>query len=111
MSDREKAIQEICKVIDDGMFVDTPFEAALRLARNALSDEEEGRCLVLPCKLGDIVWKIVSQRDNYDDRPRLIAARAPFELNMLSSIGKSVFITPEEAEAMLAKVTIIDKEA
>lgn len=62
---------------------------------------EEGRLVVLPCKVGDIVYKIMCQRDNFDDRPYRIITSVNFRLDMADDIGKTVFLTIEEAEKAL----------
>lgn len=60
--------------------------------------EEEGRLVVLPCKVGDFVYKIIYQRDNFDDRSYRIVTEARFRLDMIDDIGKTIFLTREEAE-------------
>ena len=55
----------------------------------------------LPCKLGDIVYKIVNQRDNYDDTVYQIVSATIFDLSMIDKIGKTVFLTQTEAEQKL----------
>ena len=66
--------------------------------------EEEGRLVVLPCKVGDIVYKIMCQRDNFDDRPYRIITSVNFRLDMADDIGKTVFLTREEAEKALMEI-------
>ena len=66
--------------------------------------EEEGRLVVLPCKVGDIVYKIMCQRDNFDDRPYRIITSVNFRLDMADDIGKTVFLTREEAEKELKRM-------
>ena len=66
--------------------------------------EEEGRLVVLPCKVGDIVYKIMCQRDNFDDRPYRIITSVNFRLDMADDIGKTVFLTIEEAEKALMEI-------
>lgn len=66
--------------------------------------EEEGRLVVLPCKVGDIVYKIMCQRDNFDDRPYRIITSVNFRLDMADDIGKTVFLTREEAEKELKEM-------
>lgn len=67
--------------------------------------EEEGRLVVLPCKVGDMVYEIYYILDygevgdkaekHYDIR------EVPFKLAMLDDIGKTVFLTEKEAEEAL----------
>lgn len=71
--------------------------------------EDEGRLVVLPCKVGDIVYKIMCQRDNFDDRPYRIITSVNFRLDMADDIGKTVFLTREEAEKELKEMEGGDK--
>ena len=66
--------------------------------------EEQGLLLRLPCKVGDIVYRIINQRDNYDDTVYQIVSSAIFELSMIDEIGKTVFLTQAEAEQKLKKM-------
>ena len=63
--------------------------------------EEQDLLLKLPCKVGDEVWRILTQHDNYDDSPYKIVTRTTFRLDMLDCIGKTVFLTKAEAETAL----------
>lgn len=63
--------------------------------------EEEGKLVVLPCKVGGFVYKIICQRDNFDDRPYRIVTEVRFRLGMIDDIGKTIFLTREEAEKAL----------
>ncbi len=67
--------------------------------------EEQGLLLRLPCKIGTEVWKIINLRDNFTDIPYKIVAIVNFRLDMLKEIGKTVFLTKEEAEMKLAELT------
>lgn len=66
--------------------------------------EEQGLLLRLPCPIGSEVWKIVNQRDNFSDELHKIVTRVNFRLNMLSEIGKTVFLTNEEVEQALEEM-------
>ena len=66
--------------------------------------EEEGRLVVLPCKVGDAVYKIIYQRDNFDDQPYSIITTVNFKYEMIDQIGKTVFLTREEAEKALKEM-------
>lgn len=66
--------------------------------------EEQGLLLKLPCKVGDEVWRISTQHDNYDDSPYKIVTRTTFRLDMLDCTGKTVFLTKAEAEKALAEM-------
>ena len=73
--------------------------------------ERDGRCVVLPCKVGDTVYKIAQGMSLY--KPGFIPYVVEVEPKSLSEIcqwvedgyylGKTVFLTREEAEAALAK--------
>lgn len=84
--------------------------------------EEQGRLLVLPCKVGETVYRVVEKcRPSMVDCPfdggyglqrchkngeyyKYCGAHideAEFALSMLSGIGKTVFLTREEAEKAL----------
>lgn len=78
-------------------------ECVKKLAEYEIA-EEEGRLVVLPCKVGDIVYKIMCQRDNFDDRPYRIITSVNFRLDMADDIGKTVFLTREEAEKALKEM-------
>mgnify|MGYP000356459747 CR=1 FL=1 len=58
--------------------------------------EQEGRLMVLPCKVGTPVFEIkFNQHDGYWIEP------AEFKLSMLSAFGKTVFLSRKEAEKAL----------
>lgn len=63
--------------------------------------EEQGLLLKLPCKVGAIVYLIINQRDNYDDTIYQVVSATIFELSMIDNIGKTVFLTQDEAEQKL----------
>ena len=83
-----------------------------RLAELALADRE-GRCIVLPCKKGDTVWRIVHDAaphitkdrctdikyENRDIWVHLIGDRVMGGWNF----GKLLFLTREDAEAALRR--------
>jgi hypothetical protein len=75
--------------------------------------ERDGRCVVLPCKVGDAIWKIKSAFSYFtkpmEDRVERIiiykneilvccTSGAKFSIG---SVGKAVFLTREEAEQAL----------
>lgn len=81
--------------------------------------EEQGRLIVLPCKVGDTVWMLGDEFNGKTlvpkAKPRVIdgiggnslnmiwmVSKKPFELRFHpSEFGKTVFLTREEAEAAL----------
>lgn len=66
--------------------------------------EEQGLILRLPVAIGSEVWKITNQRDNFTDIPYKIVTIVHFRLDMLSEIGKTVFLTREAAEQALIEM-------
>lgn len=84
-------------------------------AHNLHVADKEGRCVVLPCKVGDTVWRIVRDgephitrdevRDMYfaDDMTpcvELVGGRVTFT----EKFGKTVFLSREEAEKALQEM-------
>ncbi len=68
--------------------------------RELAQADKEGRCEVLPCKVGDTVWRIQyvqNKKGNYV----VGIAEITFGLLWLSEFGKTVFLTREEAEKAL----------
>lgn len=59
--------------------------------------EEQGRLLKLPCKIGDDVYYILGIPN---ETPCAID-KCTFELSDINKIGKTLFLTREEAEAEL----------
>ena len=66
--------------------------------------EDEGLLLRLPCKIGDCVYKFITQHDTFDDQPYKIISAVRFDISMMDEIGKTVFLTREEAEEKLEEV-------
>lgn len=66
--------------------------------------EEQGRLVMLPCKVGETVWRIATCRIDLTGyrmewgEQRIIEG-VPFRLSMLDAFGKTVFLTRAEAEA------------
>ena len=91
--------------------------ACLREVINKLSEyedeEEQGLLLRLPCKVGDTVYLIESEceGDIYDCSHccehcaclNTFVAEVKFDAEWFDCIGKTVFLTREEAEAALAE--------
>lgn len=57
--------------------------------------EEQGRLVILPCKVGETVWRV-----NFDKRRKRIE-EIRFDVNLYNAFGKTVFFLREEAEAAL----------
>ena len=91
--------------------------------RELAEADREGRCVVLPCKVGDRVW-FTKFMWNYAKQPipaivcgiKTFSSSGTFTFMALTDtnnvsrsfinqdIGKTVFLTREEAEAALAKI-------
>ena len=70
--------------------------------------DREGRCVVLPCKRGDTVWRICGPKGRKFVAPREVQSVTMYEpgkfelfTNCFDWLGKTVFLTEEEAEAAL----------
>ena len=79
--------------------------------------EQEDRLVILPCKVGDIVWGVV-----FDTRdcPHCVGAdggcfwcinanpvdvyQTKFNVSLYNKIGKTLFLTREEAEDVIMKI-------
>ena len=118
--------EEIGRVVDAyGRGQTLRTESALRLGmvrdirtdrlRELAKADKDGRVVVLPCKVGDTVWRIVRDgephitrdevRDMYfaDDMPpcvELVGGRVTFT----EKFGKTVFLSREEAERALQEM-------
>lgn len=68
--------------------------------------EKQGRLVVLPCKIGDVVYRVCKKKYDVDgygmqwEEDWGIVTNA-FHLGMFHEIGKNVFLTREEAEEVL----------
>ena len=76
--------------------------------RELAQADREGRCVVLPCKIGDTVYSIRHERVPDDEyrmsfhtEMRIISQK--FGLNHADCIGKTVFLTRAEAEEALRR--------
>ena len=66
--------------------------------------DKDGRVLILPCKLGTKVYRIRYKIADYPDEPDLEIADTWFTPEYREDIGKTVFLTHEEAEKALAEM-------
>ena len=57
--------------------------------------EEDGRLVILPCKIGTIVYAIRQSWHGY------VIDKKRFSYEMIGKVGRSVFFTCEEAEKAL----------
>lgn len=67
--------------------------------------EAEGRLLVLPCKVGDVVYIIGSKYRAGRDETWVNTGK--FRFSDLEKLGKTVFLNREEAEAALEKESAV----
>ncbi len=80
--------------------------------RELAEAEKEGRLVVLPCKMGDVLWSYHNWPRKGVYSFRIVATSTLDGVSMLntdqfgvipaSDVGKTVFLTREEAEAALA---------
>ena len=74
-----------------------------RLRKFAEADKD-GRCVVLPCKVGDTIWRLKRTFETYPDKSKPYTEADGFLLQDIWNVGKNVFLTREEAEKALAKM-------
>lgn len=72
--------------------------------RELYKADKEGRVVVLPCKVGDTVWRIKRTFEEYPDKSKPYIEPDAFLLQDVFNIGKTVFLTHEEAEKALQKM-------
>lgn len=65
--------------------------------RELAEADEYGHVLVLPCKVGDTVWRIKRTFETYPDKSEPYIEPDAFLLQDVFNIGKTVFLTREEA--------------
>lgn len=70
--------------------------------------EENGRLVRLPCKIGDIVYRVVWKKYDVDGLGNGMQedwgiVSEQFRIYMLESIGKNIFLSMEEAENCLLR--------
>ena len=66
--------------------------------------DKDGRVVVLPCKLGTKVYRIRYEIADYPDDPDLEIADTWFTPEYRDDIGKTVFLTREEAERAMQEM-------
>ena len=65
---------------------------------------KEGRCIILPRKVGDTVWRIKWTFETYPDKSEPYIEPSAFLLQDVFNIGITVFLTREEADHELKRV-------
>lgn len=68
--------------------------------------EEQGRLVKLPCKVGDDVYYILG----IPNKTPCAIDKCKFELSDINKIGKTLFLTREEAKAKLKELRDINSE-
>lgn len=66
--------------------------------------DQEGRVIVLPCKVGDTIWRLKRTFETYQDKSKPYTEADGFLLQDIWNVGKNVFLTREEAEKALAEM-------
>ena len=74
-----------------------------RLRELAVADKD-GRVIVLPCKVGDTIWRLKRTFETYPDKSKPYTEADGFLLQDIWNVGKNVFLTREEAEKALAEM-------
>ena len=86
------------------------FDKAVKKLANYEQAEEEGRLVILPCKIGDPVYRICGQKGRKYVSERevnaitLTSKRIFIHSTMEDVLGDTVFTTREEAEAALRRL-------
>lgn len=60
--------------------------------------DKDGRVVVLPCKVGDTIWRLKRTFETYPDKSKPYTEADGFLLQDIWNVGKNVFLTREEAE-------------
>lgn len=97
---------EFARADAEGRYIvmrDAEQEGVARLRELAEADKG-GRVVVLPCKVGDTVWRIKRAFETYPDKSKPYIEPDAFLLQDVFNIGKTVFLTREEAEKSLAEM-------
>ena len=76
----------------------------LKHIRKLAEADKDGRVVVLPCKVGDTVWRIKRTVETYPDKSEPYIEPDAFLLQDVFNIGKTVFLTREEADHELKRV-------
>ena len=92
----ESACEPDCEEID----------AVYRKLKEYEDLEEQGRLIKLPCKVGDGVYYILG----IPNKTPCVIDKCKIELSDINKIGKTLFLTREEAEAKLKELRDINSE-
>ena len=97
---------EFARADAEGRYIvmrDAEQEGVARLRELAEADKD-GRVVVLPCKVGDTVWRIKRTFEEYPDRSKPYIEPDGFLPQDVINISKTVFLTREEAEKALQEM-------
>lgn len=67
----------------------------LERLRELVEADRDGRCVVLPCKIGDTLWLLNQESGKY------VIQEAQLSFSFLEDFGKTAFLTREAAERAL----------
>ena len=93
---------ENAKVIIESAFSDDTSKA--ERIRELLKADKDGLVLILPCKLGTKVYRIRYKIVDYPDKPEPEITTTWFTPEYREDIGKTVFLSREEAEKALQEM-------
>ena len=93
---------ENAKAIIESAFSDDTSKA--ERIRELLKADKDGRVLILPCKLGTKVYRIRYKIADYPDDPEPEITTTWFTPEYREDIGKTVFLTREEAGKALQEM-------
>ena len=93
---------ENAKVIIESAFSDDTSKA--ERIRELLKADKDGLVLILPCKLGTKVYRIRYKIVDYPDKPEPEITTTWFTPEYREDIGKTVFLSREEAERALQEM-------
>ena len=102
----------MCREIEEGL---SSTDYSISRMLELMKADKDGRLVVLPCKVGDTVWRIVRDgnphitrdavRDMYfADDMTLCVELAGGRVTFTEKFGKTVFLTREEAERALQEM-------
>lgn len=114
---RQKAIERLAAYEDTGLlpeeykaYADAIRKLDIQHMHDLLAAEQDGRLVELPCKRGDKVWRICGPKGRKFVAERTVLSVTLYELGKFEVftttsdwLGKTVFLTREEAEAALTQ--------
>ena len=106
MTDRDRLIELICDKIQDGHCIGYCNHPPCNQCKDLADYLIANGVIVPPCKVGTKVWILRKDRVPDDDyrmsfHNEWVICEVNFQLSMIDQIGKTVFLTPEEAKKAL----------